>query len=225
MPSFKDIAAFSLRFAVIFGVLTAPWGPWIDFTHGVLLFETRVLLGLTFPWKLVEVEALHDPQHESINTRITLGDPREVRPAGKIPVKVLTLDTRSLGWMPHAVWFALCGATPTSWRRRLKMLGLGTLGIQLFFGITIFIMAFSALLPVSAPPWESYVAEVLKHFLLDNLWLSFVTPVVIWICWIALWGDWLNQAKERGPERGVKPVIVSQEGRKNRISSVECRHG
>jgi hypothetical protein len=32
--------------------------------------------------------------------------------------------------------------------------------------------------------------EVSNHLLLDNLWLSFVVPLVLWCIWLGWQGDW-----------------------------------
>lgn len=214
MPNLRTLALFGLRFLVIFTLLVLPWKSFREFAGGVFQLESQLLLSVCLPQKLVDVEAYRDPQHRSIDTKILLSDPRNARPDGTVAAKVLTLDLFSLAWIPHAVWFALCGATPVTWPRRIKMVLAGIIVTQLLVGTTIFSTALTVVLPESAPAWQSWVLAALNHLVLDNLWFSFVPPLLLWVVWLASQGDWQEalQPKAAHPKPEVKTARQTDGG-------------
>jgi hypothetical protein len=186
----RVLGGFVLRFMLIFTVAILPWKPLVSFTRIVFLAEAQVLLSLALPQMKVQAELFQDPRHESIDSRISLRDPRNTQADGRVPTSVMTLDSRSLSWMPHAVWFALCGATPVSWKRRIRMLLTGLLALQVFVGCTVLTMVYSGLAQDSTPAWEVHGLDAINRVLVDNLWVSFVVPWLVWIIWISLQNPW-----------------------------------
>jgi hypothetical protein len=186
----RILGGFILRFMLLFGLAIAPWKPLEAFTRSVFLAEAHGLLCLVFPQAKIQAESCQDPRHALIDSKISLSDPREVRPDGQVPAKVMTFDSRSLGWMPHAVWFALCGATPMSWPRRIKMALAGLLALQVLVGGTVVTAVCLGLDQDSGPAWKVYGLAALNHVLMENLWISFVVPWLLWIIWITQQCPW-----------------------------------
>jgi hypothetical protein len=68
---------------LIFAVVIVPWRPLETFTRSVFQAEACWLLSLALPQKKIKAEVSQDPQHTTIDTRITLSDLRDVRPDGQ----------------------------------------------------------------------------------------------------------------------------------------------
>ena len=190
MGEIRVLGAFALRFALVFTLLVLPWPALKHFLQAVFLAETQVLVNLAFPGKRVQAEAYQDPLHSSIDTTVTMGDPHDTRSEGQVPVKMTTLDERSLVWIPHAVWFGLCAATPMNWARKVRMVLAGLLVVQVFVGVTVYTAVLAGFVEGSSSHWQESLLEVSNHLLLDNLWLSFVVPLVLWCIWLGWQGDW-----------------------------------
>jgi hypothetical protein len=182
----RRILYLALRFVALFGLLVLPWpGFQASFAAGYQA-GARAILGVILPNREVAVEPYHEPKHLSVDSRICLSDPRDRQTDGSLPVRVLTLDSRSLGWMPMAMFIALWGSTPLSWSERWKMLAAGSGGILLFVAATVLAHVCPAIFP--EPGWRHFLAIVANHLLVENLWLSFVGPALIWLAGIVwLW--------------------------------------
>ena len=175
---------FALRFVVIFGLLVLPWWNFQSAFAAGYQSGTQKLLSLVFPHWNFYMESHHDTKYPSVDTQISISDPQQGRPDGTFPVKVITTDSRSLGWMPLVMFVALCGATPLSWGRRFKVLAIGLSGTLLFIAITILASVWHVMAGESG--WQFNLALVSYHVLVDNLWLSFVGPTLIWLASV-LW--------------------------------------
>jgi hypothetical protein len=175
----RKIFYFALRFVVCFGLLALPW--WNFQASFAARYQpgARELLSLVFPYWQIDVEPCHEPEHPSVDTKISIGDPQERRPDGTLPMKVIITDSRSLGWMPIAMFVALWGATPLKWGQRLKVLAAGLGGTLLFIAVTILASVWPVMVGESG--WQSILAMVSYHLLVDNLWVSFVGPALIWL--------------------------------------------
>ena len=91
------------------------------------------------------------------------------------------MDSRSFGWMPNAVLFALVGATPAAWVCRRKILATGFVTANVFVAATIWVSA-------------SYAAHLgtptlfyARHLLVENLWLAFLVPTLTWFGCVIWW--------------------------------------
>jgi hypothetical protein len=68
------------------------------------------------------------------------------------------------------------------------MLLCGLCAVQLFVALTVISAALAGFIQASSPGWQCFLVEALNHLLLDNLWLSFVVPLILWVTWVAwLW--------------------------------------
>src|SRR5208283_1493118 len=130
---------------------------------------------------LAAVQDLNDPLHPNLDTKITLADPKSVQPGGEMPAMVLSLDSRSVGWMPNAMLLALAGATPWNWSRRLKALLGGGLVVNAFVAVSILARVGDAVLGAQSSGWHSLLLMLDNHLLVENLWLSFLFPTLVWL--------------------------------------------
>jgi hypothetical protein len=174
---------FLLRFAVIFGLLIAPWRGWNEaYSH---YFQS--LYGFLFNWgqtnRVVTLQP-SPPSYAPLDTQVILANASLVDSAGRGPIRRTEFDSRSIGWVPTALTLALVAATPIPWRRRLAALAGGMVLIHLFifFSLQSWIWNNSvqlSLLTLSAF-WQRAVDE-LDYLLMNQLGASFTVPVVIWI--------------------------------------------
>jgi hypothetical protein len=208
MPDLGVLRMFVLRFAVIYGVLVLPWEPLRQYTTRLFQVETRWVLGLTFGQKRVHVEPWKHPEHPSIDSRVTIEEARQTQAAGERPLKVIMLDGRSLGWIPHAFWLALCGATPGDYFKRLRMLFAGLVPLQLLVAAGVLSATLPAFLDESSKRWQAYLVEGLNHLLVENLWFSFVVPLLVWSLLLARQGHW--QAFMRREENSRESDLPSK---------------
>jgi hypothetical protein len=175
----RQILYFAVRFVLIFALLVLPW-PFVQtiFSSGYRS-GAQAFLGLILPQRLVIVEPYREIDQSSVDIKISIGNPRESRPDGLIPVKEITLDSRSMGWMPLAMFVALWGATPLSRPQRLKMLVAGIGGILSLIVAILLASACPGLLRNVG--WQQVLSISIHRLLVDNLWISFVGPAMIWL--------------------------------------------
>ena len=66
----------------------------------------------------------------------------------------------------------------------------GLLAIQILVGGTVLTAVCLGLAQDSGPTWKIHGLAALNHVLMDNLWISFVVPWLLWIIWMAQQGPW-----------------------------------
>lgn len=180
MRGFKSIAAFGLIFAVVFGILAAPWPGFRGAFAAVLGNELRLVLKFLLPRETVQIHPLPNPTHGSADTEAAVQ--AAVGSAGSAEdVRGVDFDSRSLGWMPHAMMLALCLATPMRWKRRWTLAAAGLLTTHVFVLTSLAIIVMNGAMTDSTPGWLQWTLPRANHLVLDNLWFSFVVPLVIWV--------------------------------------------
>ena len=179
MPSFRAGVAALLRFVVVFGLFMAPWPGVREFTEGLFHTELRALAGYVVPRMVVHVNPLRETAHEGIDTQVEMADRREMLPDGSVPVRGVTLDTRSIGWIPQAMIVALIVATPMSWKERAKAVVVGLVGTNLIFALSL-ATAMALANNSKNASWIQPVISVAYDITNQNLWFSFLFPAVLW---------------------------------------------
>ena len=180
----KLIGAF-VRFIVIFGVLVIPWTGW----NAIYSSYFRALGTVAFSRQDAQRVVLFDQDQmmhgfSSLDTRMTLGNRALADSSGKGKARKITLDTRSIGWMPTALTIALILATPVPWRQRAWALLWGLLLVHAFilFSLQVWIWDKSANLSLmSPPPFLQTILDEMEYTLLTQLGCSFSVPILIWI--------------------------------------------
>ena len=184
MPLRSAIVGFSWRFALVYGLLIAPW-PGFNAAYGKYF---RGLGQMTFARegerRILYFEAVPAELHRVLDTRIALANRDQLDREGKGPVHYLELDTRGIGWVPTALLLALILATPVPWWRRGWALLWGLLAIHgyilLCVAVYIWTNSTDLLLLTLSPFWKN-MANGLEETLITQMGASFIIPVLIWI--------------------------------------------
>ncbi len=157
----------------------APWPGAREAVRSIVQGEVRWLAPWVAPRMVVHIEALNDSSHEGIDTQVSMADPRKIRPDGSVEVSGITLDTRSVAWIPQVMLLALVAATPVGWMERARA---AVLGMLLVNGVVILTLA-AGLAFAHAEGHPAWVHPVLSHvydITVQNLWFSFLFPTVLW---------------------------------------------
>ena len=181
----KLILGFLLRFAVLYGLLIAPWPGWNDFYSEGFREVGNAVFGSNEGNRLLYFEAHRQTQGlASMDTRIVLANRSLADSTGKGPARMLGIDPRSIGWTPTALTMALIIATPISWYRRIWALAGGLILINLFILFSVWSYIWNSSTEVSlvtlSPFWKE-VADSLQYTLVTQLGVSFTAPLLIWI--------------------------------------------
>ena len=173
------------RFAVIFGLLILPWPGWNEIYGAYFRALGQAAFSRQDDRRIVLFQP-HHVQHgfSSLDTQMTLGNRAFVDSDGNGPVKLISLDTRSIGWLPTALTMALILATPVSWRQRGWALLWGLLLIHAFilFSLQVWIWDESpALSLIDLSPFSQKIMDDLQYTLITQMGASFSVPILIWI--------------------------------------------
>ena len=179
MPSFRAGVAALLRFVLVFGLFMAPWPRANEVIPGFFRAELRALANHVVPRMVVHITSLSHSAHEGIDTQVEMADRREMLPDGSVPVRGVTLDTRSIGWIPQAMIVALIVATPMSWKERAKAIVVGLVGTNLIVALSLATSLAFANNSKNAG-WFQPVVAVAYDITNQNLWFSFLFPAILW---------------------------------------------
>jgi hypothetical protein len=189
MGDLKATFWFCLRFAVVFVVLAAPWpGFRGGFAKGVGI-ELRFALKLLLPHQAVEIRTVNDPTHTAEDTQAWVKSTDKPEAGGQAEKRGVGFDSRSLGWMPHAMIMALCAAMPLGWKKLWKIAVVGLAATNLFVLATLVIIVANGIRTESSPGWLQWMLPRANHLVLDNLWFSFVVPFLIWVAAYVWFGE------------------------------------
>jgi hypothetical protein len=104
----------------------------------------------------------------------------------------ISFDSSSQVWIPMAMLAALCLATPLAWSKRLVAVLIGAVVVQVFATATVWAGVSYSLLSQRSPGNAPLLLTFADHFLSDNIWVSFVLPLLIWVVWLAGGGHWVE---------------------------------
>ena len=174
---------FVVRFAVMFGLLIAPWPGWNQ-AYGEYFrgFGQWIFSGESDA-RVVMFAPLAQPG-DGLDTQVSVADRTQLDANGRGPIKRTGLESRSLGWLPTALTAALILATPIPWGRRVAALCAGVVLIHLFIAFSLLIWiwdnspdVFSGTL---SDLWKLITSE-LSYAFVTQLGISFTIPVLIWV--------------------------------------------
>ena len=119
MLPLKKIIGPGIRFAVIFGLLIFPWPGLNDIYGGYFRALGQAVFSGQNEQRIVKFQPQR-VQHgfSSLDTQLSLSNRALVDSSGQGKVVEVSLDTRSIGWLPTALTLALILATPVPWRQR-----------------------------------------------------------------------------------------------------------
>src|ERR1700692_251071 len=102
--SAKQIAFAVARFAVIFGLLIFPWPGWNEIYGSYFRALGQAAFSREDDPRMILFQPTH-VQHgfSRLDTQMTLGNRALADSSGNGQAKLISMDTRSLGWMPTAL--------------------------------------------------------------------------------------------------------------------------
>ncbi len=120
---------------------------------------------------------------------------------GIVPTFRLAIESRRIGWIPTALFIALVLASPLSWLRRLRALGLGLVALQFFLLMTLQIciwsessLHFSQTLSPLNQKWIGLVEDLVVHS-----YIVWFVPVLLWAVALLQTPDWIVRAAKATP--------------------------
>ncbi len=184
MPARSLIVGFLWRFALVYGLLIAPW-PGFNAVYGKYFRALgQTVFAREGKRRILHFEAVPEELHHALDTRIALANRDHLDPQGRGPVHYLELDARSVGWVPTALLIALVLATPIPWRRRGWSVFLALLAVHglILFSLAVYIWNHSTeIFLLALHPFWKQVAGDCEETLITQMGPSFVFPVLIWL--------------------------------------------
>jgi len=186
----KALCRFLLLFAVLFGLLAWPWPGQRQAVGAFFRMEARFALAVALPKHPFRVEGVPDSQPATLDTKVIAADNGGRGENGANRALAIAFDSVSLDWIPLAMFIALVIATPLPWVKRIKALVVGATAIELIIAVTIAVNVSYSLASAALPAWERSTLMFANHLLMENLWFSFVPPLLLWAAWLAWGGHW-----------------------------------
>jgi len=187
MPKLKAMLVFAGWFALIYGLLIAPWPGARPLYAGYFRGLGQLVLGDNGGRRLLRFEPLDDPGHKwpaNFDTAIILANRDLLDAHGQGKRFMLTVDAWQMGWIPTAFLAGLTLATPIPWRRRLWALCWGWLWVQGFVVLTLGIFVWNESTRVglvTLTPLGKEIANRLEELALAPVGPSFFVAALIWI--------------------------------------------
>ncbi len=185
MPPRKPLVRFLFGVALVYALGIAPWPGLGDAYRSWFRGLGNSVFASPTGLRHVAFEDLPRTERRSLDTRIVLAN-RSQRAPGGTPVRLLDLDLRGVAWVPVVLTVALILASPLSWGRRLRALGLGLIAIHAFvlFSLWIHLLdnsdaAAGPALVALSPFWTTIVSG-LSELLITQFGVGFFMPVAIW---------------------------------------------
>jgi hypothetical protein len=181
------VAAFMVRFVLVYGLLLVPWPGWPAAYGRYLHALGNAAFGRESARASVQVRGAINPPSPVIDTEILFAVPAAGAADPSAP-RILGLDSRGVGWVPTALCLALVLATPLPWRRRLGALLLAALAVQTYILLVLGVYLWNqsgGLLPVAFLPFNSTLGDGLEETLVTQIGPSFVVPALIWLAVVA----------------------------------------
>ena len=188
MPDCKPILLFCCRFALVYGLLIAPWPGW-DAAYGRFFREVgNLIFSRTNPRHFVIFETGDATIDAARPTEVLAGDRNLLDAHGYGPMKQMELDTRLVSFVPASLIIALILATPLPWRRRVWALWWGLICLYGFDFLQIAIWLLQepdnspgGLALIDLPSFARTVVNHLLDILLDKMDMVGFVPIVIWV--------------------------------------------
>jgi hypothetical protein len=209
VPRRKILIGFLCRFAVIYGLLVAPWPGWKETCARYLRAIAQGALARKHGQMELTFEAYSNRPQTPDDTRVVIVNRNLMAPDGSGPVRNLDLELGRIGANSAALLLALIVSTPISWRRRewamlvgLFLLHASILGLLQYLiwreSSEIGLVALSGTMKgVMAGFGEAWVRQ-----------LNVTVPVLIWVLtcvrreeWVSLFGRSPGNQAEDDRER------------------------
>ena len=181
MPNLRTLASFVVRFVLCFGLLLFPWSGFRTAVGQTTRGELRWLLQWVMLKQSYQVDAVQKGDHFPGDSKVVLSNPTNLGPDGLARDRVMVFDSRSLVWLPHAMFLALWAATPLRVLEKWKLLVFGFFGTHLLVLITLLVAVLFAATTANPNGVYRILLAAAHRLMVDNLWSSFVLPFILWL--------------------------------------------
>jgi len=201
MKHYKTIILFTLKAIGIYGICIVVLFAFADTGYssffrglGNVLFSSR--------WNNVSIQFV--PQavagtltagHTTRNTSIRLNNRDYHYADGRPVLGEIGTNSHLQGYLPTAMIIALFAAMPLGWWKRLKLLGVGIIAIHGFISVLLWLVIVSYA-ETNGIGWyrfadgmKEFLAELVSIILMNQIGISFMVPLLLWVCIIALAGE------------------------------------
>lgn len=106
----------------------------------------------------------------------------------------LGVNSHLQGYLPTALFLALILATPLGWKRRVKLMGIGLVLLHVFIAVLLWfvIVGYTEVSGIGiyrfGDVMKGFVSNVVHVALVNQIGISFVVPMLIWLGCSALSG-------------------------------------
>lgn len=178
-PPSRGILSFALKLALLYGLLVIPWPGWREAYATCYRGVANKLFGSFGSDGQVQFRPSPDP-HAKLDTEIAIRNRQS-------PVEGKTQHDAHLGgYLPAAVFIALCLATPAPWARKWRALVLGLIIIHAFVAIRI-VITLAHFFNFEGPwrvvhlgPWATKVLGMAFEFGVISQVCTFLVPGLVW---------------------------------------------
>jgi hypothetical protein len=202
----SPILGFLCRFAIVFGLLVAPWPGWEE-TYARLLQKSAAAVYGSFGSKGIVWFKYNQTGrkwlHAVLDTTIFIVNREQVdksyyRPDGGFYQVTCEFSSRTMAYIPTALLVALILATGISWRRRLCALTWGLVWIHL---LIVFLLGLMIVVKIcenpqvdmfAVSPFWHKVVLLLNEFFDNRAGTPSATAVLIWIVVTFRRNDWFS---------------------------------
>ena len=203
----KSLGRFVVWFAIVFGLLAWPWTGMREAWRVIYRAQVGWVIESVFTGKELRVESLSDARHPRLDTAVGARGLRDGDGAWEIP-----FDSVAQGLLPLAMLTALYAATPVAWSRRWRPYLAGLAALELMGLLTIWVQVSGGLAEAGPDAGPGMLLMTAHRLLAENIWISFVAPLLWWIVWLARGGHWLFGAEWLNDRAGCAPIAPRRHG-------------
>ncbi|MBS1537079.1 MAG: hypothetical protein JST20_04960 [Bacteroidetes bacterium] len=151
-------------------------------------------VAISFVLKNVQQTTLADG-HRATNISVRINNKNYHYTDGRPVLGELGANSHLQGYLPTSMFLALMLATPIGWKHRLKSLGIGLLFIHVFIAAVLWliIVGYTEANGIGIYRFGDTVKGIISWMmqitLINQIGISFIVPMVIWIFIISLVGE------------------------------------
>lgn len=132
--------------------------------------------------------------HRATNISVRI-DNKDYHYADGRPVQgELGVNSHLQGYLPTALFLALILATPLGWKQRMQLMGVGLVLLHVFIAVLLWfvIVGYTEVSGIGiyrfGDMMKGFVSNVVQVALVNQIGISFVVPMLIWLGCIAVTG-------------------------------------
>ncbi len=171
--------------------------------YGNLLFGSR--------WRNVKIafvpkneqQTTHAYGHIATNISVRINNKDYHYADGRPVLGELGVNSHLQGYLPTIMFLALILSTPIGWKQKLKSMGIGILVIYLFLAVLLWIVivAYTEVSGIGiyrfGDTMKGIINWVMQIALLNQIGISFIMPLIIWIVVVGIQGEFYSFLSDR----------------------------